>query len=125
LQDFHPILPENYYDKALTKIPEDYKIVVFKEKQDTEDVEKIINNLKVKHKHKFVFIDDDIPDWTQLIIMSLCKVNIIANSTFSWWGAYFNEHAEKKVYYPSLWFGKNIQNDTSDLFLPEWEKIQI
>jgi hypothetical protein len=56
--------------------------------------------------------------------MSSCKHNIIANSTFSWWGAYLNENNDKIVCYPSLWFGNELQNkDTCDLFLDNWKKI--
>jgi hypothetical protein len=64
-------------------------------------------------------------DWEQMIFMSCCKFNIIANSTFSWWGAFLNTIENRVVCYPSLWFGpKNVHMDTRDLFkgLP-WEKI--
>ena len=55
--------------------------------------------------------------------MSLCEHNIIANSTFSWWGAYFNTNVNKIVCYPSLWFGKNCNNNVKDLFPEKWIKI--
>jgi hypothetical protein len=57
--------------------------------------------------------------------MSCCHHNIIANSSFSWWGAYFNSYIDKMVFYPSKWFGDTIKNDTRDLCPPEWIKIQI
>ena len=56
-------------------------------------------------------------------MISLCQNNIISNSTFSWWGAYFNENKEKIICYPSLWFRPDINNSTEDLFPEYWIKI--
>jgi hypothetical protein len=53
--------------------------------------------------------------------MSCCNHNIIANSTFSWWGAYLNENKDKIICYPSLWFEeKNKHLNTKDLFPDDW-----
>ena len=56
--------------------------------------------------------------------MSLVQHNIIANSTFSWWGAYLNKNKDKIVTYPSIWFGpENKDKITIDLFPSNWDKI--
>lgn len=74
----------------------------------------------VKEKYPFgentIFIDDTykLKDYEQLILMSKCKNNIIANSTFSWWGAWLNRHENHHVVAPRNWFSsqKNIVPDS-------------
>ena len=58
-----------------------------------------------------------------MLLMSCCNHNIIANSTFSWWGAFLNNSSNKIVTYPDKWFGENIKKDVSDLFPYEWKCI--
>jgi len=123
-QNVYQILGEDYYDKTLSLIPDDFRILVFSKKQDRDDVDHIVDILKTKHKHEFVYVSDDLEDWKQMLLMSLCRVNVIANSTFSWWGAYFNKDVDK-VYYPSQWFGNHSNNNTNDMFLPEWEIVEL
>ena len=54
--------------------------------------------------------------------MSLCKHNIIANSTFSWWAAWLNCNTTKTVIYPNRWFGPATINNLStiDMFPADW-----
>ena len=56
-------------------------------------------------------------------LMSLCDHNIIANSSFSWWGAWLNNNLDKKVIVPNKWFGPAIQHNTNDLIPETWERI--
>ena len=70
--------------------------------------------------------EDTMTDWEQLLLMSCSNHNIIANSTFSWWGAYFNENTDKCVCYPSRWFGPSMGSVyMDDLFPPTWKKIEL
>ena len=73
---------------------------------------------------KFIKLGNELDDWEEMLVMSLCQHNIIANSTFSWWGAYFNENKEKIVCYPSLWFGEALSHyNTKDLHPTKWTRI--
>ena len=136
LTDYHPILPVDYYIQSLKKISENltsgdtiesYKIIYFCEEHDNEEVE-----IKIKEIHShfprgtFVKASDSLVDWKQMILMSCCKHNIIANSSFSWWGAYFNTNIEKIVCYPKTWFGPKLSNNVlDDMFPPSWTKIDF
>ena len=64
-------------------------------------------------------------DYQELMFMSNCEHLIIANSTFSWFGAYLNDYPEKKVIYPNKWFGilNSSKNDMKDLFMNNWIKV--
>ena len=104
IQHYHPIMNDKYYIDALTAIldkNQEYNILYFCESEDNEEIMKRIEIINSNFNNlKFIKISDDIPDWEQIIIMSLCNHNIIANSSFSWWGAYFNSHENKIVCYP-------------------------
>ena len=56
--------------------------------------------------------------------MSLCKHNIIANSSFSWWAAWLNQNPDKIVVAPKVWLGPaRADVDTTDLIPENWIKI--
>lgn len=132
LQDHHPILPFEYYKNSLNYIINNDKsiknILYFYEDDDYNDVKIIIDELETKqdfNKLNFIRINSDLQDWEQLLTMSNCKHNIIANSTFSWWGAYFNSYKNKIVCYPYKWFGPSVKHNTNDLFPESWIKIDF
>ena len=60
----------------------------------------------------FIESDCNTPPWRDLALMAACKNNIIANSTYSWWGAWLNPNDEKIVIVPKFWaeskVGKNL-----------------
>jgi hypothetical protein len=74
----------------------------------------------------FVFIQYpcSLNDWQQLLLMSLCNHNIIANSSYSWWGAYLNDNLNKIVCYPSIYFASSYAKSTIDLFPKNWIEIK-
>lgn len=127
-----PILSIDYYIKAIKKLINDtnrdeWNILYFYEKVDEEIITENISLLKENFKNlKFIPISNTLSDWEQLLTMSLCRHNIIANSTFSLWAAYLNKN-ENNVYYPNTWFSEHLQHkNTNDMFLKDdkWVNIQ-
>jgi hypothetical protein len=133
--DTHPILNIDYYRNALQYILDNDKnnssknVLYFFEQKDILEVTEKIDVLKenfTNYNINFIPIDNNIglEDWQEMLLMSLCKHNIIANSSFSWWGAYLNESNEKIVCYPEVWFGTKMKDkNVSDLFPNNWVKI--
>ena len=131
IQDCHPVMTYEYYHKALSQIEtgcqgKKINILYFHETVDTADVNAIIDKLKQQHSSvQFTRVKDELSDWEQVLLMSSCDHNIIANSTFSWWGAYFNTNNNRIVCFPSLWFGSRLSHNTKDLFPSDWVKIEL
>jgi hypothetical protein len=131
VQDFHPLATYEYYERSLKYISasttdEKFTVLYFCEDVDIEDVLSLVNRLAIKFpEYNFVRGEKDLADWEQMLYMSLCHHNIIANSSFSWFAAYFNSWTNKIVCYPSVWFGEKAKNDTKDLCPPDWIKIQV
>jgi len=67
----------------------------------------------------FVELEKDVPDHEEMYLMSQCRHNIIANSSFSWWGAWLNQNPDKIVIAPKQWFN-DLAINTSDLIPESW-----
>ena len=120
---FHGVLSMDYYKKALDmlmKIRDKYEVFVF-----TDDVEWAKNNLFLINKNiscKFVS-GNGLKDFEEMMLMSVCKYNIIANSSFSWWGAWLGDE-KKIVIAPDKWVATNAL-DTGDVIPKNWKTINV
>jgi hypothetical protein len=107
---------DGYYERVVKAIGEDVVFLVM-----SDDIPWCRHSLDV-HPAEYVNTDH----CTALCLMTGCDVNVIANSTFSWWGAYLNRGGE--VYAPSRWFGPAMTppNDAqNDILPPEWRTIRV
>lgn len=111
---YHPVQPIEYYQKALDIINEYDNVVIF-----SDDITWCRENLKFKN---MIFVDD-LTDVENLWLMSTCDHNIIANSSFSWWGAWLNTNNDKKVICPVKWFGDQTNLDSRDITPDSWIRI--
>lgn len=112
------ICTKDYYAKAIKMIQEkvqDANFYVF-----SDDVEWVKNNMLIPNC-TYVDWNKGKDSWQDMFLMSKCKHNIIANSTFSWWGAWLNENPDKIVICPSRFI--NI-NQKSDIIPYGWNRIE-
>jgi hypothetical protein len=100
-QQYHPLQTVEYYTKSIETIGKDKHYLIF-----SDDIQWCKENLSFIENKTFV---EGNKDYEDLYLMSFCKDNIIANSSFSWWGAWLNKNNNKRVIYPSVWFGNNGQ----------------
>ena len=111
---------KEYYDAAISYVTNNMKspvIIIF-----SDEPEWVKCNMRFNYP---VIISKDNPDhlcYEDLRLMSVCKHNIIANSTFSWWGAWLNTNPNKIIVAPRTWFAHE-QNDDSDIVPNNWVRI--
>jgi hypothetical protein len=109
----HPQPPIEYYNRSLDLF-HNHNVLVF-----SDDIKWCKENL---NRDNLFYIEGN-SDVVDLYLMSLCDNNIIANSTFSWWGAWLNRNNNKIIIVPNTWFGPAIKHDSNDLIPENWLKI--
>lgn len=85
----------------------------------SDDVEWVVQNLKIDYPYTVVDFNQD-NGFLDMELMKNCKHNIVANSSFSWWGAWLNENPEKIVVAPKKWLAIN---EKCDIVPSEWVKL--
>jgi len=107
----------DYYRRAIQLIAEKVQSPVFYVFSD--DPEWTGANVKIDHPCVFVNHNSQENAFEDLRLMSRCKHHVIANSSFSWWGAWLSGNSEKVVIAPRIWRSKG-----PDMFVPgNWRKI--
>ena len=118
--DFHGVLSNEYYKKSFELVSNSIENPIFFIFSD--DINKVKDRLDIHYPHHFICFKDPIKDTDELFLMSLCKHNIIANSTYSWWGAWLNKNKNKIVIGPKNWF-KSKENKNNNPMPIEWTRI--
>ena len=132
LKCYFILLNEYYYKNAILKIVEkinpgtSIKILCFYEKNSTVSCTQIVDKLKgdpdlnqypLEYYHFNRILDEqdaNVSDIEEIAIMSHCDHHIIANSTYSWWGAYLNPDPNKMVSYPNEYFNHQLYYLSND-----------
>lgn len=107
----HPTCPVEYYTEAMNMFQDNNIFIVI-----SDDIEWCKENIKGTN----IMYSTNKNDIQDLLLMSLCDNNIIANSSFSWWGAWLNQTPDKKVVAPGKWFGNDLNHDTKDIYCKDW-----
>lgn len=117
---FHGSCSPEYYEKAVHHMGKEIKnphFFVF-----SDDPAWVNNNFRIDFPMTIVAHNDDSNGFEDMRLMSICKDHIIANSSFSWWGAWLNGREQKIVIAPQKWF--NDQSvDTSTIIPEKWLKF--
>lgn len=111
----HPVVSSSYINKAISLVKDIDHIFLF-----SDDKTFKLSNFD---ETKITYVNEE--DYAELWLMSLCKNNIMSNSTFSWWGAFLNKNINKKIIAPSIWFGPSGPSNYMDIFEPYWEIINV
>lgn len=117
LPDHHPVCDLSYYLEAMANFPDANRVIF------SDDIEWCKSHFGTGDHYYYIHDKDYIDLWA----MSLCDHNIIANSTFSWWGAWLNRNPKKEVIAPKRWFGKAFldqdPNKDADLVPEDWKRL--
>lgn len=121
VNNFHGSLSTDYYEKAIKLVMDKVENPVFYVFSD--DINWVQLNMFKTDDINLIFVITSSEE-EDLFLMSKCKHNIIANSSFSWWGAYLNEYINKIIVAPKIWY-KNIEanKSTIDLIPSKWIRI--
>lgn len=115
----HATCSKEYYQTCIDKMDkliDNPQYFIF-----SDEIEWVRTNMDLPQNA--IFIDDNTQAHEHLHLMSCCKHQITANSTFSWWAAWMNKNSDKIVFTPKYWYYDNKLNNTIIRIPEEWIKI--
>lgn len=110
-------LDAGYYGRALNELPDDLPVVVL-----SDDVRWAHDNIEARQALIFPGLERPRPPLADLWLMSRASHHIIANSSFSWWGAWLSEPKSGVTVAPRQWFRDNAKS-SDDLLPPRWARL--
>lgn len=120
-KNIHGSCTLEYYKKAeeIIKLKDiNVKFFIF-----SDDIQWCKNNFEIDNAIYVKTEEDRLPH-EDMYLMSLCKYNIIANSSYSWWAAWLNKNDDKLVIAPKRWFiDDNLERQSKDIVCKEWQKL--
>jgi hypothetical protein len=122
LQNYHPVQEFDYYQQAINYFNRlgYYRFIVFSDGMDW-----CKHHFSADHFSESTFeFSEQLGAWDDLQYMISCEHQIIANSSYSWWGSYLNPNPNKIIICPKKWFGSAYAHfDTIDLIPENWIRI--
>lgn len=113
----HGTCPIEYYQESASRLEKNIQrpdYYVF-----SDDIDWAKGNLQFLNNARYVDHNDPDHGYEDMRLMSLCKHHIVANSSFSWWGAWLCSNPGQMVFAPAIWFSAG-HCDTSDLIPDTW-----
>jgi hypothetical protein len=108
----HPITPLDFYKESLNNLDTNLPVLIF------SDDPNWCKEQDLFYDDRFLVSETNHPFY-DLCLMTICKYHIIANSSYSWWGAWLSD--SKQVFAPKVWFGVNYPtHNVKDLYCEGW-----
>ena len=115
-----PMITSQYYENAISYFDNKYNEVLYF-LVFSNDMEWAKQNLRFR-QGEFIDWNTGKESWKDMYLMTQCNHHIIANSSFSWWGAWLNQKDNKEVIAPSIWL---YHQETPDIYCKGWKIMNL
>lgn len=120
-QNLYATCSPDYYKRGVEYIAQKYPnptLYIF-----SDDIRWAKQNIRLPYETVYISHNTGKKSYEDMRLMSLCRHNIIANSSFSWWGAWLNKNKEKIVIAPQKWFNDDEIIQT-DIIPKDWIRLE-